>query len=95
MNQVPEKAISSSVTLCIKALSSQCNLTAQIEPVQDKQGYSLVNLINEMLELFIISLFTVVDLLCIVCFLGELMQDCQLPAKKSFGTSKFEFKSTI
>jgi hypothetical protein len=40
MNQVPEKAISWSVTLCIKTLSSQCNLTAQIEPVQDKQGYT-------------------------------------------------------
>ena len=23
--------------------------------------------------------------------IGELMQDCQLPAKKSFGTSKHEF----
>ena len=44
-----------------------------------------------MFELFIISLFTVVDLLGIVCFLGELKQDCQLPAKKSFGTCKHEF----
>ena len=56
MNQVPEKAISWSVTLCIKTLSRQCNLTAQIEPVQDKQDYTLVNLITEMFELFIISL---------------------------------------
>jgi hypothetical protein len=51
MNQVPEKAISWSVTLCIKTLSRQCNLTAQIEPVQDKQDYNLVNLITEMFEL--------------------------------------------
>ena len=58
MNRVPEKTISWSVTLCIKTLSSQYNLTAQIKPVQDKQGYTLVNLITEIFEIFIISLFT-------------------------------------
>jgi len=40
MNQVPEKTISWSVTVCNKNLSSPCNLTAQIEPVQDKLTYS-------------------------------------------------------
>ena len=36
MNQVPEKAISWSVTAYNKILFSQCNLTSQLEPVQDK-----------------------------------------------------------
>ena len=35
-NLVPEKAIFRSVTVYNKNLSSQCNLNAQIEKVQDK-----------------------------------------------------------
>ena len=36
MNQVAEKTISWSATVYSNKLSSQCNLTAQIEPAQDK-----------------------------------------------------------
>ena len=39
MNQVPEKLYLGSVTVYNKKLSSQCNLTAQIEPVQDKKKF--------------------------------------------------------
>jgi hypothetical protein len=37
MNQLLEKTISWSITVYNKNLSSQCNLTPQIEPVQDKK----------------------------------------------------------
>jgi len=40
MNQVPEKLYQSwSLTVYIRKLSSQDNLTAQIEPMQDKTSY--------------------------------------------------------
>jgi hypothetical protein len=38
MNQVPETIIFWSETVYSKHLSSQCNLTAQIKPVQDKRS---------------------------------------------------------
>ena len=37
INQVPEKIISWSVTLYNKNVSCQCNLIAQISPVQNKE----------------------------------------------------------
>ena len=43
MTEVPEKVIFRSVTVYNKNLSSQCNLPAQIESVQDKNRFETLS----------------------------------------------------
>jgi hypothetical protein len=51
---VPEKAIFPTVTVCNKNVPSKCNLTVQIERVQDKVFYHLLVLSIDNVTLLII-----------------------------------------